>query len=314
VLNVAGMAEHLTLEMELNESGVFHHTGNAEWAVGTAERDALLTKIRRLQSWGYAAEIVDRTTLHDVDPNLIPPDDATALAFYPSEGYVDAPALAATLLERARGLGAQVRKGDAVVSLGSVNGRSRTITLSNGEKHSAEMVVSAAGRWTGRLLATAGFELPMAPTRSCLAVTSPVPVRLRTMLYSSAINIRAEGNDRLLLQNTATDLQGDEASATITPENFEQELLARARRAVRNLDGLRIDDPKIGIRAIPGDGLPVVGPVPGCERLYVVCSHSGVTLAPFYARAVTKEIVSGTPEERLATFRPDRFCTAPTSS
>lgn len=312
-LNVAGMGEHLTLELELG-SRFHHHTGNAEWVVSAAEHDALMKKIERLRGWAYPAEVIDRAILREIDPALTPPEDAIAFAFYPSEGYVDAPQLAAALRERARDLHAEIRSGTAVASLGTAKGGARTIELVSGERLSAQMVVCAAGRWTGALLATAGFDLPMTPTRSCLAVTSAVATRLRTMVYSSAINIRAEGNDRLLLQNTATDLPGDEATPTIRPERFEEDLLSRARRAVRGLDGLRIDEPKLGIRAIPGDGFPVVGPVPGCERLYVVCSHSGVTLAPFYARAVTQEIARGIPEERLATFRPERFCTTPTLS
>jgi len=308
-LNVAGMGEHLALETELGDAPFWHRIGNVEWAVGAEERETLLKKIARLQSWAYPAEEIDRTALRALDPALAAPESADAIAFYPSEGYVDAVPLAETLLERAKGMGATVRTGATVASLGTIKGRMRNVTLANGETLSARQVVCAVGRWSGALLSTVGFDLPMAPTRSCLATTGPVEVRLRTMVFSTAINIRPAGSGKLLLQNTTTDLKGAAESQTIPPERFEDALLAPARRVVRGLGNVRIEDAKLGIRSIPGDGLPVVGPVPGCEALYVVCSHSGVTLAPFFARAVARELIAGKAEERLAPFRPDRFST-----
>jgi len=307
-LNVAGMGEHLALEMELGESRFHHHVGNVEWAIGEDEHQRVLDKVARLQGWAYPAELIDRATLRAIDPALVPPDDVEAIAFYPSEGYVDAVPLAAELLERARAAGATVHIGKTVVAVGP-----RVVSLSDGTRHPADIVICAAGRWTGALVATSGFDIPMAPTRSCLGVTTPAP-RLRTMLLSTAINLRPEGPDRMLLQNTRTDLQGDDPTPTIPKEKLDEFLLAPARKVVRGFDGVQIENAKLGIRAIPVDGHPVVGPVPDCEGLYVVCSHSGVTLAPFFARAVMRELLDGETEHRLTPFRPERFCTTTTSS
>ncbi len=307
-LNVAGMGEHLALEMELGESRWHHHVGNVEWAIGEDEHRHILDKVARLQGWAYPAELIDRATLRSIDPALMPPDGVEAIAFYPSEGYVDAVPLAAELLERARAAGAKVHFGKTVAAVGP-----RVVSLSDGTPHQADTVICAAGRWTGALVATAGFDIPMAPTRSCLGVTTPAP-RLRTMLLSTAINLRAEGDDRILLQNTTTDLQGDDPTPTIPKEKLDELLLSPARKVVRGFDGVQIENPKLGIRAIPADGHPVVGPVPDCDGLYVVCSHSGVTLAPFFARAVMRELLHGETEHRLGSFRPERFCTTTTSS
>lgn len=310
-LNVAGMGEHFALEIELGESRWWHHVGNVEWAVGPAEHDTLRKKVARLQTWAYPSELIDRSALRAVDPSLTPPEDAEAIAFYPSEGYVDAVGLAATLLQRAKAMGATVRTGATVASLGTMKGRMRQVALLSGETLSARQVVCAVGRWSGALMSTVGFDLPMAPTRSCLATTSPVAARLRTMVFSTAINIRPQG-EGLLLQNTTTDLKGAAESQTIAPEQLDDLLLTPARRVVRGLESVTLAAVHLGIRSIPGDGLPVVGWVPGSEALYVVCSHSGVTLAPYFARAVARELISGETEARLATFRPDRFCAAPT--
>lgn len=295
LLNVAGMSEHRALEVEFDNEHFWHHTGNVEWAIGEPEAQALREKVVRLQNWGYQAEFLDRDALRAIDPALTPPDDVRTFAFFAAEGYVDAVPLAEGLLQRAQALGARVQKGTPVASLADLKGKTGR-------------VICTTGRWTGALLAKIGFDLPMTPTRSCLATTSPAGTQMRTMLNSRTINVRADGDGRLLLQNTSTDLTGDEPTQTIPPERHEELLLARARRVVRGLDGVNVESVKLGIRSIPGDGLAVAGPVPGNEWIYVVCSHSGVTLAPFFARAVTRELLVGAAEPRLTPFRPERFC------
>ena len=47
-------------------------------------------------------------------------------------------------------------------------------------------------------------------------------------------------------------------------------------------------------RAIPPDGLPLVGRLPDSPWLYHVVTHSGVTLAPLLGRLVAEEIVNDT--------------------
>jgi len=65
-----------------------------------------------------------------------------------------------------------------------------------------------------------------------------------------------------------------------------------------------------GIRPIPNDGFSAVGWTPGFDGLYVVVTHSGVTLAPILAELAASE-VHGSSEELLAPFRPDRFTAWP---
>ncbi|MDT7623736.1 MAG: hypothetical protein QOF99_4637, partial [Pseudonocardiales bacterium] len=48
------------------------------------------------------------------------------------------------------------------------------------------------------------------------------------------------------------------------------------------------------------------GPLPSAPRLYVVATHSGVTLAPLLGTLVAEEIL-GAPQPLLAAFRPDRL-------
>jgi glycine/D-amino acid oxidase-like deaminating enzyme len=58
---------------------------------------------------------------------------------------------------------------------------------------------------------------------------------------------------------------------------------------------------------MPTDRLPIVGPVPWLESLYLAVTHSGVTVAPALGKLVAREVAAGEPDGLLASFRPGRF-------
>ena len=58
---------------------------------------------------------------------------------------------------------------------------------------------------------------------------------------------------------------------------------------------------------MPADRLPLVGPLPWLDSLYLAVSHSGVTLAPTLGRLVAREVTDQAPDGLLAPFRPGRF-------
>ena len=74
---------------------------------------------------------------------------------------------------------------------------------------------------------------------------------------------------------------------------------------------------RIGVRALPGDEMPVVGRIPGHDNVYVCTTHSGVTLAPLLAeltadlssasRAVGVVAARDFADEALLRFPPGRW-------
>jgi hypothetical protein len=57
---------------------------------------------------------------------------------------------------------------------------------------------------------------------------------------------------------------------------------------------------------LPADGRSIIGAVPSRPWLYLVATHSGVTLGPFLVPVVTAE-VCGEPEPLFDAFRPTRL-------
>jgi glycine/D-amino acid oxidase-like deaminating enzyme len=84
-------------------------------------------------------------------------------------------------------------------------------------------------------------------------------------------------------------------------------LLAQAARFFPVLSGVPVERWWLAWRAMPADRLPIVGPLPWLEGLYLAVSHSGVTLAPALGRLVAGEVAEETADGLLAPFRPGRF-------
>jgi glycine/D-amino acid oxidase-like deaminating enzyme len=97
--------------------------------------------------------------------------------------------------------------------------------------------------------------------------------------------------------------------ADMSQEELKQladEILRRASVILPDLIGSAVESFTVGVRSIPQDGFPIVGPVPGVEGFYVVVTHSGVTMGPFLGRIAADEILTGQIDERIAHFRVDR--------
>jgi glycine/D-amino acid oxidase-like deaminating enzyme len=62
-----------------------------------------------------------------------------------------------------------------------------------------------------------------------------------------------------------------------------------------------------GLRVMPQDGLPILGPVPGRPGLSVAVMHSGYTLAPIVGHLASEWVRGERPSLDLTPYRMDRF-------
>jgi glycine/D-amino acid oxidase-like deaminating enzyme len=236
-------------------------------------------------------------------------DGLTAAIFCPDEAWVDGPVLAARLCRAAERLGATVRSGTNVAGIDRDGAHVTGVQLADGERIPAEWVVVAAGRWTDRVAALAGVQMPLAPTCGLLAVTSPVADGVRRVVHVPGMNFRPEPGGGLVLQSGATDA----TVAAETPPSVDLpgcgQLLQGVQRFLPGLASARIVEARVGVRPMPADGYSVVGSVVERPGLYLCVTHSGVTLSALFGELVAAEITTGQEDERLADFRPARCVT-----
>jgi glycine/D-amino acid oxidase-like deaminating enzyme len=309
-LNVAGMAEYARLRREFGTAPWLHLDGNIEWADDAAGEAALRGKVAHLHGWAYPAEMLPVAALRDLEPELVPPARVAEFAFYPSEGYVDVPAMVGTLVRAAQETGAKVLTGCRVTELVFEQGRVRGVMTAQGERVEADLVVSCTGRWTDQVVALAKVRIPLAPTTGLLAISSPSTLGLRAILHTHAVTLRPDGAGRIMMRAGEFDPTVRADGPVVPLPQACDQILSRAIRVLPALAGVGLEAARIGVRPIPSDGHPLVGPVPGAGGLYVVCTHSGVTLGPLLGRLVSQEIVNGRADPRLGPFRVERLAKA----
>ncbi len=304
-LNYAGMREHLRLREEFGAAPWLHQDGNLIWSSDSAD---LESRVNRLQDWGYTAEWRSASDVNELlEPDLLLPDPALPLAFFPEESWVDAPRLVQALIARARALGAETHFGQPVISAELVGGQLISITLSGRRRIAVDAIVNAAGPSAGDIAALLGRTLPMVPTSGLLVRLRVAAPAIRRVVHTPLVNIRPDSNGFILLHHDSIDRQLGDRTAIETDDPLVTELVERGRSVLSGLHRASPADARIGVRPYPRDGLSCAGAVSGINGYYEAVTHSGVTLGPLLGRLLAHEIVHGAVDPQLAPFRPDRF-------
>lgn len=310
-LNLQGIEEHARLAGA--EADWWHPRGHLRWSSAGSGEEDLSRAFHEMSELGYPVRVVDRDEALRLEPDLLLPSRTESGVFFPTEGHCDPALLMGHFLGVLRAHDAMVRYPVRVSALSTTASGAR-VTLSGGQVLDADHVVSCVGRWSEELLATTGARVPLQPhdgpgsaPLGYLATTSPVPARLQRVVTTPDLKIRPHGGGRLLLQAPDLDGTADVAHPPLTDGAVATELLGRLRHRLRTTEDARIEWIGVGWRVLPHDRLTVAGPVDAGHRIYVVATHSGVTLAPLLGRLVRSELVDGNVEDLLAPFRPDRF-------
>lgn len=315
-LNVVGMKAHRRLQAEWPDARWFVPTGNLEWETTPDAQERLVKHTEDLRAVGYSATLLSpRQVVTALEPDLLIEQAVEAVAFYPDEGHVYPRLLLTHLLRAARSLGVELCTGAKVSDFEMRGDRVSGVILESGDHISADVVVCCCGRWTNEVVSLLGVHLPLvspdiqgSSAVGLLVLSSGICADIRRVVHAPGLSMRPDGSTRLLLHSNEHDRAVTLQTPLSPPPQAAEDVLGRARMFVRNMESARVESAVIGIRPIPQDGLSAVGWVPGVEGLYVIVTHSGITLGPALAEMVTSEI-NGATEKMLASFRPDRFQT-----
>jgi glycine/D-amino acid oxidase-like deaminating enzyme len=320
-LRVLSMAAYRDLADEFGggTGAWLHETGSLRVAFTDEQAEQVTQRVTAKRAVGYPAEVID-------DPATIPalanlPRPPKIVARYPTESYVDTTVFIGALLHRFAGHGGTLLRATvtaldpAGVTTDSADPNSGDSDFAaTGDRHlDADRVILATGTDTS-LLKDAGFPLEALGPAGATVITDPLPVPLDGLIHFPDLTVRPDGGGRLLLHALDIDAKIETAlprDCLALDKESVDELTARASGYL----GVQATaaDVRLSFRPHPPDGFPVVGPVPGHgsgpgkQGTYVVCTHSGVTLAAILARLVSREIRTGTPDPLLAPYRPDRI-------
>jgi glycine/D-amino acid oxidase-like deaminating enzyme len=274
-LRATATREYRRLEAELPGLPVTW-SGSLSWGAAGAAPQA-----------GPGQEIVDAATVARLEPALRQPPRWAVWA--PGDGAVDPVGVTERLVAGARAHGARVRPDTPVTAVRrDAAGRVAGVETAAGPLSGATVVL-AAGVATAALAAPLGICVPVDPSPATLFRLRAPAGLVRTVVNTPDFDLRQVAPDRL---NAAAD----------SPERT----LAAVRSTFRGAANVELLGAGVGVRPMPVDGDPIVGPVAEAPGLYVAVLHAAVTLAAAVGRLVARELVDGAVEPMLAGCRPDR--------
>ena len=196
-------------------------------------------------------------------------------------------------LEPNCGVRALVRDGERIVAVETERGR-----------REAGRFLLASGAWADQLLEQVGWRPGIHPVRGQIALLNTGREGVRPLLLQGKRYLVPRTDGRLLAGSTEEDAGFDARPTAGAIEG----LLGFAASLVPSLAGAALERCWAGLRPGSPDGLPFLGPVPGCDRLFVAGGHfrSGIQLSPATGVLLADLLLDRPPTLPLDAFRLDR--------
>ena len=209
------------------------------------------------------------------------------------------------VLPPGRGGGRERRLGAS----GCEHGRATGVRTPRGQVLDADVVLLAAGAATPAVLADIGVPVPDGTTAGLLVRTAPLRHPLRAVLNTPRVAVRPAPGSRFVLDAGWSEQEvhrRDDGSFEVRDSTVAG-LIEEARAVLDGRPQLEVESYGVGAKPVPGDGNPVLGPVPGVDGLFTAFTHSGATLGLIAGELLADEILDGAEHPLLAPFRLSRF-------
>jgi len=279
--------------------------------IWVAVDDEEMTEVRRKHDFygerGVATKVLDSRELRALEPNLR--TGLTGGLLVPEDVVVYPPCAARFLTERALKRGAQLFTTRSVI--GIAQGQ---VALSDGSQLMSPRIVNTAGAWAVDI--TPGLEIKK--RKGHLVITDRYPGFLRHQLVelgylksahsvssdSVAFNVQPRRTGQILIgssrQYGAEHTEVDHAILT--------RMLLRAREYMPALGTMSAVRTWTGFRAATPDKLPLIGPWPGDNTVFLATGHEGLGITTSLGTAwlIADAITGKTTEIPIEPYLPTR--------
>jgi glycine/D-amino acid oxidase-like deaminating enzyme len=268
---------------------------------------------------GLETELIDKAAAKRLWPEMVF-DEATAILWCPSDGYMKPYAVASSYAYQCRKFGVRIATSTSVESITQNNGRVTGIKTNRGEA-ACQYVINAAGANAYHIAKLAGLELPIVPVRheyfvtiAMEGMTPDLPCfRIPDMtLYGRP----AEGG--LLLggwepKSMQTDPRTYDLRAEPPPVqpdwpvlNSFEEQFARLFPKTRGADKTRVGK---GWPTFTPDGRFIIGESSRVKGFVMAggCNAHGISGSAGIGRLLVESLFEKKPSEYVRSLSPDRF-------
>jgi glycine/D-amino acid oxidase-like deaminating enzyme len=278
----------------------FQRPGGFHLALSERELEARATSLKRLHNQPGAvdlrAEILDHDRVAKMLPDIGP--EVVGGSYCPFDGHVNSLRLFRSLHTALHARDVAYLPSHRVEDI-TREGDVFRLATQQGEIR-AGRVALAAGNANMRLAPMVGLEAPMKPERGQIVVTE----RLRPFLHHPIVTLRQTDEGTVMIGDSKEE-GTDPAGLTLGVAATEAE---RAVRMFPRLASANVVRTWSAIRVMTRDGFPIYDESETHPGAFVLCCHSGVTLAANQALAVAPMIARGALDPALvAPFSARRF-------
>jgi D-hydroxyproline dehydrogenase subunit beta len=279
------------LALELPAAAEYRRLGTIWVAAEEEEMRAVEHRHAYYSTRDVTSEVLDAESLHQKEPNLRP--EMIGGLWMPDDAVVTAAAVTRLLLDRVRAAGGQVNSGSSVGALGH-----SSLRLAGGPEVTATHVINAAGVSSPTL----SPGVPVQPRKGLLAYTDPRPGFVRHQLIemgyvrrardirtdSISFNVQPRPGGEIRIGSTR---QLGISDLAVDPGQLRS-MLDRATSYMPGLAGFPIVRTATGLRPASSDGLPLIGPWPLQEGVYLATGHEGlgITMSLGTGRLIADQI------------------------
>ncbi|WP_408011248.1 NAD(P)/FAD-dependent oxidoreductase [Pseudalkalibacillus sp. A8] len=268
----------------------YKRTGGLSPFFNESDREKAEKLAEAYRGIGIKIKVLTREEVLEKEPHLNP---AVAGATYSKiDGNVNPSRLVDRLMRAAKNQGVEYSYYTTVSGVDKKN--DMYLLESNKGTFRCKKLILASGTWSREVGKMLGINIPINQLRGQILVTEP----LKPFLNYTISGIRQANNGEVLI-GYSMENSGFDRSTTL---DVIQETANLAQHYVPAIKKAKVVRAFSGIRAMPEDGFPILGEIPGNENLYVAATHSGVTLSPLIGTLITELIL-----DRETSIPIDRF-------
>ena len=301
---------------------MYHETDGISLAL-VEEEEHIFKEAIALQHQYLEMEWIDGDAVRRLEPRITP--DAVGGVLY-NHGQVDGYRLSLALAQGVERMGGQLLLREAT-GLKAVDDRVLGVTYPGGEVP-AEAVVIAMGAWSGAVHNWLHFPVPVRPLHGeVLHVRVPgdpirvfiitarhgpvLPRRDGIVLVGSLGGVSMSGMD-VDTQHVFDPEETGPWEYDLSPsERGRDFMLQQVLKIIPVLEDAEVVDHLAGVRPLCADRMPLIGPVPGWQGVYLATGHGtkGIHLSAITGRIVADQIVRGSSDVSVPVeaFLPERF-------
>ncbi len=280
----------------------YYEVYRTERALAAACHEAAIT-----ERYGFETQILGGDVLREREPAL--KTDVLGGVHYAQAAIVNPLRFVREVADRAERLGAEMRRNTDVREVQVEKRRARGIRTAGGEVMKADAVVIAAGVHSNALARRLGLYLPLQAAkgyhRDRVPQAGQTPALRQTCMLGEASVFCTPMDGFVRFAGT---LEFSGINEHIRRPRLEQ-LTSAAGHYFDGLGPAEAVSEWCGLRPCLSDGLPALGPIPGCEGAFVATGHAmlGLTLGPVTGKLVAEYILDGAPSLEASALLPGRF-------